>query len=147
MLAALGLAGCMVGPNYKLPAAPAPSAYSDNGHYGDWATAKPADAADRGAWWTIYGDTDLNDLEQRCATANQNIVAALHAYEQAHDLVRESRASLYPTVSIGGEATRNRISNTTPLRPAGFSGGLLGVPDPPEHFVGAGLLGWNSTAD
>jgi NodT family efflux transporter outer membrane factor (OMF) lipoprotein len=109
----------MVGPNYKLPAAPAPSAYSDNGHYGDWATAKPADAADRGAWWTIYGDTDLNDLEQRCATANQNIVAALHAYEQAHDLVRESRASLYPTVSIGGEATRNRISNTTPLRPAG----------------------------
>jgi NodT family efflux transporter outer membrane factor (OMF) lipoprotein len=109
----------MVGPNYRAPAVPVPPAYSDNGHYGDWASAKPADANDRGAWWTIYGDSELNDLEQRCATANQNIAAALHAYEQAHDLVRENRASLYPTVSVGGLATRDRISNTTPLRASG----------------------------
>ena len=52
----------------------------------------------------------MNDLEQRCATANQDIAAALHAYEQAHDLVRENRASLYPTVALGGSATRNDLS-------------------------------------
>ena len=119
LLASFALGGCMVGPNYKAPAVPAPPAYSDSGHYGDWAAAAPADATDRGAWWTIYHDQQLSDLEQRCASANQSIAAALHAYEQAHDLVRESRASLYPTVSIGGAASRNRISNTTPLRPAG----------------------------
>jgi NodT family efflux transporter outer membrane factor (OMF) lipoprotein len=113
------LGGCLVGPNYKAPAVPAPPAYSDSGHNGDWASAKPADAADRGAWWAVYQDPELNDLEQRCASANQNIAAALHAYEQAHDLVRVNRAALYPTVSIGGSASRNRISNTTPLRPAG----------------------------
>lgn len=117
--AAVALNGCMVGPNYKAPAVPAPPAYSDNGHYGDWASAKPADAADRGAWWAVYQDQELNDLEQRCASANQSIAAALHAYEQAHDLVRINRAALYPAVSIGGLATRNRISNTTPLRPLG----------------------------
>lgn len=117
--AALVLGGCLVGPNYKAPAVPAPPAYSDSGHNGDWASAKPADAADRGAWWAVYQDPELNDLEQRCASANQNIAAALHAYEQAHDLVRVNRAALYPTVSIGGSASRNRISNTTPLRPAG----------------------------
>jgi NodT family efflux transporter outer membrane factor (OMF) lipoprotein len=110
MPAALTLAGCMVGPNYKAPAVPAPPSYSDNGHYGDWASARPADAADRGAWWTIYQNAELNDLEQRCATANQDIAAALHAYEQAHDLVRENRASLYPTVALGGSATRNDLS-------------------------------------
>ena len=60
----------------------------------------------------------LNDLEQRCATANQTIAAALHTYEQAHDIVRENRSSLYPTVSIGGTASRERISNNRPLRPA-----------------------------
>jgi NodT family efflux transporter outer membrane factor (OMF) lipoprotein len=109
----------MVGPNYKAPAVPAPPAYSDNGHYGDWAAATPADAADRGAWWTVYRHPELDDLEQRCANANQNIAAALHAYEQAHDLVRENRAALYPTVSIGASASRNRISSTTPLRAAG----------------------------
>jgi NodT family efflux transporter outer membrane factor (OMF) lipoprotein len=116
-LAALALGGCKVGPNYKAPPVPAPPSYSDNGHYGDWASAKPADAADRGAWWAIYRDPALNDLEQRCAAANQSIAAALHVYEQAHDLVRENHASLYPTVSIGASATRDRVSTNKPLRP------------------------------
>ena len=117
----------MVGPNYKAPAGPAPPAYSDNGHNGDWASAKPADAADRGAWWTIYQDPELNDLEQRCASANQNIAAALHAYEQAHDLVRENRASLYPTVSIGGRGHAQPHLQQHAAERAGLSARLLGV--------------------
>jgi NodT family efflux transporter outer membrane factor (OMF) lipoprotein len=115
-LAVLALGGCKVGPNYKAPAMPAPPSFSDNGHNGDWSSAKPADGADRGAWWTIYGNPELNDLEQRCALANQSIAAALHAYEQAHDLVRENRSALFPTVAIGGAANRNRVSANKPLR-------------------------------
>ncbi len=98
LLAPLTLAGCAlvlcgcktVGPNYKAPPVPAPPSFSDDGHNGDWASAKPADAADRGTWWAIYQDPGLNTLEQRCASANQNIAASLHAYQQAHDLVREA---------------------------------------------------------
>jgi NodT family efflux transporter outer membrane factor (OMF) lipoprotein len=112
------VAGCRVGPNYKAPPVPAPPAFSEEGHNGNWTSAKPADEADRGTWWMIYGDSELNDLEQRCASANQSIAAALHAYEQAHDLVRQNKSSLYPTVSIGASANRNRISSTRPLRPA-----------------------------
>jgi NodT family efflux transporter outer membrane factor (OMF) lipoprotein len=115
LLVVLTLSGCKVGPNYKAPAMPAPPAYSDNGQNGNWSAANPADAANRGDWWIIYQDADLNDLEQRCATANQNIAAALHAYEQTHDLVRENKSSLYPTVSVGASATRSRISETRPL--------------------------------
>lgn len=118
LLGTLAAAGCKVGPNYKAPATPAPPAYSEDGHNGAWTSAKPADISDRGAWWTIYGDKELDDLEQRCATSNQSITAALHAYEQAHDLVRQSKSSLYPTISIGAAANRNRISNTRPLRPS-----------------------------
>lgn len=117
MLSALMVTGCKVGPNYKVPAAPAPPAFSDSGHNGDWASAKPADGNDRGDWWTIYQDVELNDLEQRCASSNQSIAAALHAYEQAHDIVRQNKASLFPTVALGAAANRNRISNTRPLRP------------------------------
>jgi len=120
LLATLALGGCKVGPNYKAPAMPAPPAYSDNGHNGNWSVATPADTAIRGDWWTIYQSAELNDLEQRCANANQNIAAALHAYEQAHDLVRENKASLYPTVSLGASATRNRISETKPLHTPGL---------------------------
>jgi NodT family efflux transporter outer membrane factor (OMF) lipoprotein len=120
LLMALTLGGCKVGPNYKAPAVPAPPAFSDDGHNGIWAAAKPADGVSRGDWWAIYQDPELNDLEQRCASANQNIAAALHAYEQAHDLVRENKAALYPTVSIGGSANRNRISETKPLHTPGL---------------------------
>ncbi|HEY1744517.1 MAG TPA: efflux transporter outer membrane subunit [Granulicella sp.] len=115
LLAALALSGCKeVGPNYKAPAMPAPPAYSDNGHNGNWSVASPADGAIREDWWQIYQDAELNDLEQRCAAANQNIEAALHAYEQAHDLVRENKASLYPTVSLGGSAANSHLSSTKP---------------------------------
>ena len=121
LLAVLALGGCKVGPNYHAPAMPAPPAYSDDGHNGNWSTASPADTASRGDWWAIYQDADLNDLEQRCANANQNIAAALHAYEQAHDLVRENKSSLYPTVSIGVGGTSNRISETKPLHTSGLA--------------------------
>jgi NodT family efflux transporter outer membrane factor (OMF) lipoprotein len=121
LAATLALGGCKeVGPNYTAPPVPAPPAFSDDGHNGNWSAAAPADGANHGDWWTVYQDSELNDLEQRCATANQNIVAALHAYEQAHDLVRENKASLYPTVSIGGSAVRNRISETKPLHTPGL---------------------------
>jgi NodT family efflux transporter outer membrane factor (OMF) lipoprotein len=119
LLAMVASIGCKVGPNYRAPAVPTPPAYSDDGHNGNWAAASPADSANRGDWWTIYKDADLDDLEQRCANANQNIAAALHAYEQAHDLVRENKSALYPTVSIGAAATRNRISETKPLHTPG----------------------------
>jgi NodT family efflux transporter outer membrane factor (OMF) lipoprotein len=119
LVAMLALGGCKVGPNYKAPAMPAPPAYSDNGHNGNWSVATPADTAIREDWWTIYQNAQLNDLEQRCANANQNIAAALHAYEQAHDLVRENKASLYPTVSIGAAGTRNLISDNRPLHVPG----------------------------
>ena len=115
LLAALALSGCKeVGPNYKAPAMPAPPAYSDNGHNGNWSVASPADGSIREDWWQTYQDAELNDLEQRCATANQSIEAALHAYEQAHDLVRENKASLYPTVSLGGSAVNSHLSSTKP---------------------------------
>jgi NodT family efflux transporter outer membrane factor (OMF) lipoprotein len=121
LLALAALSGCKeVGPNYQAPPMPAPPTYSDNGQNGHWTTAIPADSELRGDWWTIYHDADLNDLEQRCATANANIEAALHVYEAAHDLVRENKANLYPTISLGGSAVRNRISETKPLHTPGL---------------------------
>jgi NodT family efflux transporter outer membrane factor (OMF) lipoprotein len=124
LLAILALSGCKeVGPNYTAPPMPAPPAFSDSGHNGDWSAASPADSAIREDWWATYQDAELNSLEVQCAAANQSIAAALHAYEQAHDLVRENRSSLFPTVSIGGSATKNRISETRPLHvPGGATG-------------------------
>jgi NodT family efflux transporter outer membrane factor (OMF) lipoprotein len=119
MSAALALAGCKVGPNYKVPTMPAPPAtYSEDGRNGDWTPATPADSADRGDWWAIYKDAELNKLELRCATANQDIAAALHVYEQAHDLVQVNRSFLYPTVAISAGIQRETVSGSRPLHGA-----------------------------
>jgi NodT family efflux transporter outer membrane factor (OMF) lipoprotein len=114
----LAVSGCKVGPNYHVPAAASAPTYSEDGHNGDWKPANPADGSVRADWWTVYRDSNLNDLEQRCAAANQNIAAALHTYEQAHALVLENRANLYPTVTLGGFANRNRLSSNRALLPS-----------------------------
>lgn len=125
LTSALLAIGCKVGPNYNPPQVPAPPAYSGNGQSGTqngaWTAAQPADLQDRGAWWQVYNDAELDGLEQRCAIANQNIAAALHAYEQAHALVRVERAALFPTVSVGADLSRNGISANKPLRSAAAS--------------------------
>jgi hypothetical protein len=43
-------AGCMVGPDYKRPDAPAPVAFKE---LAGWKISEPADTADKGAWWSV----------------------------------------------------------------------------------------------
>ena len=75
MLAA-GLTSCAVGQNYHRPETPVPASYM---HGGEWRTAAPADAIDRGDWWALFGDETLNDLESRIDRSNQDVAAAAAA--------------------------------------------------------------------
>ncbi|WP_394781063.1 efflux transporter outer membrane subunit [Undibacterium sp.] len=101
---ALLLSACAVGPDYKKPEAPTPAAYKENQ---DWVPAAPADALDRGTWWTLFNDPVLNQLEASVEVSNQNVAAAIAAYEQARALVREQRAALFPVVTLDGGGTRS----------------------------------------
>jgi len=101
---ALLLGGCAVGPDYQQPDAPAASAFKEAE---GWKAAEPSDALDRGEWWTLFGDATLNELVARVNVSNQNIAAAQASYDAARALVREQRASLFPSVSLDGSFTRN----------------------------------------
>lgn len=92
------LSACAVGPNYKRPTTPTPPAFKEAD---GWAPAAPADMLDRGPWWTLFEDDDLNKLEADVAANNQNLAAQLAAYRQAHALVAEARAAFFPTVTAG----------------------------------------------
>ena len=72
-----------------------------------WVSAAPADALDKGPWWTLFGDPVLNDLCARIEVDNQNVAAAAAAYEQARALVREARAGYFPTLDITPAVTRS----------------------------------------
>ena len=103
-LAALALlAGCAVSPVYEVPATAAPVAFKEAA---GWQPAAPADTLERGPWWTLFGDAQLNQLAEGIDISNQNVAAAIASYEQARALVREQRASLFPTVSLSGSGTR-----------------------------------------
>jgi NodT family efflux transporter outer membrane factor (OMF) lipoprotein len=101
--------GCAVGPNYVRPPVITPDAYKD---VDGWKVAQPKDEVIRGAWWEIFGDPQLNALEAHVSVSNQNLVVAEATYRQARALVREARASYFPTVTLGIGYTRFRDSAT-----------------------------------
>jgi NodT family efflux transporter outer membrane factor (OMF) lipoprotein len=72
-----------------------------------WVVAAPADALERGPWWTLFGDPELDALAARVEVSNQNVAAASAAYAQARALLAVQRAALFPLVSLGGGAGRS----------------------------------------
>ena len=101
---ALLISGCAVGSVYQRPTTQDVSAYKE---VGDWVVATPADALERGPWWLLFNDPVLNDLAARVEVSNQNVAAAVAAYAQARALVAEQRAGLFPSVTLGGGASRS----------------------------------------
>jgi NodT family efflux transporter outer membrane factor (OMF) lipoprotein len=95
----------MVGPDYQRPDAPVPIAYKE---LAGWKPATPLDDINRGAWWSIYNDPELDQLERQVAISNQNVKSFQAAYRAATALVRETEAELYPTVSMTPSVTRTR---------------------------------------
>jgi NodT family efflux transporter outer membrane factor (OMF) lipoprotein len=123
LAAAALVSGCAVGPAYQRPTAPEPGTYKE---LQGWVPAAPADALERGPWWTLFGDPQLNALAASVEVSNQNVAAAVAAYAQARALVTEQRASLFPTVSLTGSGTRS-----------GNGGGGRVTVDPNGNVVGA----------
>jgi NodT family efflux transporter outer membrane factor (OMF) lipoprotein len=104
VVAAAFVAGCSVSPTYQVPATPAPAAFKE---MQGWVPAAPADALERGPWWTLFGDPVLNELAASVQVSNQNVAAAVAAYAQARSLVAEQRAALFPNVSLSTSGTRS----------------------------------------
>ncbi len=120
------LAGCKpVGPDYRRPAYPTAPVYKETGASsvvtpppnpagGTWQPASPSDGMLRGKWWEIYQDPELNRLEGRIATNNEQLRQAVETYLAARDLVSVARANLYPVLSAGPSISREHISANRP---------------------------------
>jgi NodT family efflux transporter outer membrane factor (OMF) lipoprotein len=111
----LGLSGCVVGPKYHPPAAPAPAAvYKESPtqfkETEGWTVAQPADAKLRGKWWEIFNDPELNALEDQLDINNQNIKQYFENFMAARAVVREARAQYFPTLSVVPSVTHSRAS-------------------------------------
>lgn len=112
-LAALPVAGCVIGPDYAPPAPQAGSAWLN-----------PTDPRDvEGAWWRTLGDPTLATLVEAALAGNTSL-------DEADARLREARAqrdAVYgrspPQLGVGATATENRLSANGQL-PVGRVPGL-----------------------
>ena len=104
-LAALTVSACAIGPDYKRPPVDTGMAFKEAE---GWKLANPSDALDRGDWWTVFNDPELNSLEKQVEVSNQNLIQAEAAYSQAKALVEQTQATIFPNVTGTGSATRTK---------------------------------------
>jgi NodT family efflux transporter outer membrane factor (OMF) lipoprotein len=112
---ALLLQGCVVGPHYNRPSVDTPGTFKevspdDLKKMDGWKVAQPQDSALHGKWWEIFGDAQLNALEDKVNISNQNVASAFANFMAARALVREARAQYFPTLTVGASATRQRTT-------------------------------------
>ena len=146
---AASLTGCAVGPNYHRPAAlqnqPLPKTFAESGtaetNQVIWKIAEPSANLQRGDWWELFNDSELNRLETLAVTNNQNLVAAAARFEQARDLAAAARSGFYPQLAAGGtpngDITRQRTSVNEPQ-----GGQAAGVAHTYGTFTAPIYLGW-----
>jgi NodT family efflux transporter outer membrane factor (OMF) lipoprotein len=116
-IAALMLAGCMVGPQYKRPAAAtapafkeAPLAAASDG----WKPGHPSDENLKGDWWRLYQDPQLDALEVQVDSANQTLKAAEANFRVARAAIGYARSNEAATVGVNPSVGSVRESANEP---------------------------------
>src|SRR5690606_7833172 len=104
VLLSLTLAACSVAPPYDPPRPELPAAFKEAQQSVDpaaWKPAEPADARHRGAWWTIFDDPKLDELQQQALQANQTLRSGIARVERSRALARAAGADRFPQVDVG----------------------------------------------
>src|SRR5215475_10926713 len=86
------LCACNVGPKYNVPSAPIPPSFKEAR---DWKQAEPQDTLTRGPWWELFGDADLNTLEEQVGFSNQDVAAAEARFRAARAGIRVANADRF----------------------------------------------------
>jgi NodT family efflux transporter outer membrane factor (OMF) lipoprotein len=110
--AAVLMAGCSVGPEYKKPDVAMPAAWQSETPFHQ---GVPSDAAMKGNWWELFNDAELNRLEQLALKDNQSLLAAVSRFDQARAQVDVTSAGLFPAIGLQAGAARQKSSADRPL--------------------------------
>jgi NodT family efflux transporter outer membrane factor (OMF) lipoprotein len=129
------LQGCDVGPKYNKPTVQTPANFKEitpeDMQKMGWKVADPKDAAIHGKWWEVFGDPQLNSLEEQVSVSNQNVAAAFANFMAARALVREARAQYFPTVGTSPSITGEHQPSTSVTSTASSSGHTFAAFDLP----------------
>jgi NodT family efflux transporter outer membrane factor (OMF) lipoprotein len=123
VLLLFALESCTLGPKYVRPSAPTPETFKEQppASYqqpGQWKPANPGDQTSRGNWWEIFGDPELNKLEEQVATSNENLKVFEARVREARAAIRFNRASQFPAISTAPSAAYTKNSDYSPSFPS-----------------------------
>jgi outer membrane protein, multidrug efflux system len=125
-LAALCLAGCMVGPDYRRPAVDTPPVWVGSVPPPAPPAVDPA-LASLARWWALFDDPVLVSLVERAVQSNLDVKVAEARVRQARAAVQGAASFLWPTIGSSASAQRSRTpgfqgnrGNITVLYQAGF---------------------------
>ncbi len=121
------LQGCVVGPKYHRASVDTPGTFKevtpdDLKKMDGWKVAQPQDSVLHGKWWEIFGDPQLNALEEQVSISNQNVASAFANFMAARALVREARAQYFPTASVSTSITKQHQPASSSISPSAASG-------------------------
>jgi outer membrane protein, multidrug efflux system len=102
---AVGVAGCVIGPDYRRPALEVPSAWRVS-------TEEAAHISDV-AWWDRFGDPVLSHLVRTALENNKDLAIATANVDFAFAQYGITRSALYPQLDGNASAERNRLSERT----------------------------------
>jgi multidrug efflux system outer membrane protein len=113
------LAGCTVGPNYRVPDVSTPAAFR-----GAAGAAQQESYADL-PWWEVFHDETLQSLIREALRNNQDMAVATARVEQARQIAAQARSEYFPAIGYAtvlsyghNQFTGSPASNTQ--NPQGF---------------------------
>jgi multidrug efflux system outer membrane protein len=100
--AAVVLAGCTVGPDYRRPDVAVPEAWRID-------AAQAAGIANT-KWWERFDDPALNKLIEQALAGNRDLLTAAARVDQFIGALTTTRSAFYPQIGYGLDASRSRAS-------------------------------------
>jgi NodT family efflux transporter outer membrane factor (OMF) lipoprotein len=118
---ALLCSSCAVGPKYRRPTAQAPAAFRELAGNDQWKMATPSDGLLKGKWWEVFGDPQLNRLEELVSVNNQNLKQAEAQFQEARATVAANHAAYYPTIGASASITQSYAGSNSGRGPGTLS--------------------------
>ncbi|OAN58560.1 efflux transporter outer membrane subunit [Sphingomonas sp. TDK1] len=120
-LPALLLAGCVAGPDYRIPPAAIVNRPEAAAPFLGSKDMSVSQAALPPRWWRLYGDPRLDGYVEEALAANTDLRAADANLRRASAIVREAAAARTVSTGLSGQASGGRIGGPTAALPAPFS--------------------------
>lgn len=147
LAATSALTACSLAPDFTVPDVDIPASYKEQptGTQADvkgaWKPAQSLEGKDRGQWWLIFGDEQLNAFERQAAEASQSLKSAAARVEEARAMAKSQRFSFLPDLDIGANAVRAQQSAAA-LQAFGAPPGP--APNPYTLYSAQGVLSYEA---